>query len=251
MEHWLYSKDGFSKYDTAESTLFVWQRMRTQGHTIPALHYHLERLSAVSREIFGSAITLQAKEVEQRCRELLLRGNYSDKGIHIVEIRLEASADYSLRVVESSIYKKLDLRVVRPKAHLVELAGQALTLPTSTAQSVQQLLATIATANDCAIAVATDAKGRVWSVDGASPIVVKGLKITLSPTIESAEMLQAEKILRERYADHLTIGPITTEQIAAADELFYVDARGITSVSQCGESSYSDSIAYALSKFTK
>lgn len=251
MEQWLYCNNQITKYDTADEGLFVWQRMRSCGHTIPHISEHITTLKRLSEQLFGITISLTAKEVEESCTRLLLRGNYSDRAAHIIEIRVDSRGEYSLRVIETSIYKRLDLRVIRPKGHIIHFAGEGLELPTSTALSVGRLLQTIVARHDCSIAVTTDSSGIVTSVDLASPIIVKGNKITLSPTIQTPEFRQLTAVIQARYPQHLTIAPISTDALLQADELFYIDSRGITSVAQAGESFYADSFAYALSKAMK
>ena len=55
-------------------------------------------------------------------------------------------------------------------------------------------------------------------------------------------------MLKAKYGDNFSVAPITIDDIRTADELFYADSRGITSVGQLGESYYADSIAYATAK---
>lgn len=251
MEQWLYCNNQITKYDTADETLFVWQRMRSSGHTIPHIAEHIAELNVLSKQLFGISVGLTDKEVEDNCARLLLRGNYSDRAAHIIEIRVDSRGEYSLRVIETSIYKKLDLRVIRPKALLIHFAGEGLELSTSTALSVSKLLQTIASQHDCSIAVTTDSSGIVTSVDYASPIIIKGKNITISPTIQTPEFKQLKATIQTHYPQYLTIAPISTEELLQADELFYIDSRGITSVSQVGDSFYADSFAYALSKVIK
>lgn len=249
MANWLYDKatNTIAKHDNSDE-LFVWQRMRTSGHTITRINDHLSLADEVCITLWGKGHNISAQELQQNCTRLMLRGNYSSKSVHIVELRIEYNGNYTLGVIDTSIYKGFEMRLVRPTAHLVVMAGEHLSLPTSAALTTHRLATTIAQANNCAIAITTDSRGVVYSVDGAAPIITKGRKIILSPTIKCVESRVLKELLKAKYGDNFSVAPITIDDIRTADELFYADSRGITSVGQLGESYYADSIAYATAK---
>lgn len=251
MEHWLYKDGTTTKYRTDNRTLFVWQRMRTKGLELLRATQHIERLNRSALSLFGISTTLSTKELQDICRRLLIRGNYSSTATHIVELRLDSVGDISLRVIETSLYKDFALRVVRPKAYITECSAQLLESNTSASLVIADILRAEANNKDCAIAICTNSHGEIKYIDGASPIIVRGKEITISPTIDTLDTVIAIDALKQLNGMELTIAPIMVDLLSTATELLYVDSRGVTSVSQVGDRFYADSTAYALSKAIK
>lgn len=248
MEQWRIDSSGVSRYDTEEHELFLYQHLRAQNGKISNLKAHLALLNEASTTLFGAHVTLTEKEVNKACEQLLYRGNYSSSAIHILELRLQQSGKFRLRVIETSLYKGFALRVMRPKAMVAEGCNYPFSMPTSAALSMVDFLRLTALQNQCHIALCTDHNGVVTSVDGAAPIVVHGTTITISNSTSSAYNDLAVATLKTLPNHTVEIRPVTLTETLSADELFYVDARGITAVGSLGSTYFSDSIAYATAK---
>lgn len=251
MKQWLYTDNQLQQYDTDSSAPFIYQRMRTCGYAILHLESHIDIIQRATKTLFGKTLELNSDNIQDICKRILLRGNYPAAATHIVELRCTEHSQISMRIVETSIYNGYNMRVVRPKAHLMELSGEPLHIPTSGSLALLEVIRTIARADDGAVALCTDCAGNITAIDGASPIMVKGRKITISPTIESVETTLVTNALMAFRGENLSIGNITTAELATADELFYADSRGITSISQFENNFYSDGVAYAIAKQIK
>ena len=248
MVQWLIDKGGVSRYDTEEQGLFLYQHLRVQNGKISHLSDHLELLRNTSKKIFGQSINVPEKIIQKQCEELLYRGGYSTSAVHILELRIWQSGEHQLRVIETSLYKQFTLRVLRPKALVAEGYNFPFIAPTSAALSLLEFLRILALQQQCQIAICTDKNSIVTSVDGATPIVVHGTKVTVG---ENSSSLYTDLVVAalKNLPNHTTkIAPILLADVESADELFYADSRGITAVGSLGATHFADSIAYAISK---
>ena len=248
MEQWRIDSSGISKHDSQEQELFLYQHMRTQNGKIFYLKEHLQILNNSSLDLFDKPISLTEKTVCNACEELLYRGGYSSQAIHIVELRVWQSGKFAMRVIETSLYKGFALRVMRPKATVIEHCNYPFSQPTSAAIAMTDFLRLMALKNQCQVAICTDKNMVITAVDGATPIVVHGTAITISNSVISVYSNIVISALKKLPNHTVTIRPITLTEALSADELFYVDSRGITAVGSLNSTHYSDSIAYAAAK---
>lgn len=246
MEHWVISNGQVGKYDTDNRPLYIYQRMRTKGHQIPHISEHLELVNYAHNILFGAPTPLTAEQINNDCATLLKRGGYAESSTHIVELRYDGCQNYSLRVLETSLYKHFAVRAVRPNAHLFSISNLEIHLPTSVAITANELLCNMARRYDCDIPICIDECGMVTSIDGASPIIVRGKDIIISTTIESVELNMVIETLSKLSKYDLHIAPISIEEATNADELLYVDYRGVTAVKSLSEQYYSDNIAHTI-----
>ena len=243
MKHWQFSKDGgFREYEFSSGSLYVLQRMRTRDNKVVNAGDYLEILNNTFQSLTGKYTTLSIKTIEDTCSQLLTIGNYSPTACHIIEIAYDMDHNFAVRVVETSIYKTLSIRAVRPVAQMFYFAHKELNLPTSAAVTTNELFRHMARLQDADIPVYIDIDGFVESVDGASPIIVQGRDITISANIESVEALTLLEALQNIPNYHLHFGSISFADVMAADEFFYVDYRGITVVQSMSGHMYSDNI---------
>lgn len=243
MKHWQFSKDGgFREYEFSTGALYVLQRMRTRDNKVEYAEDYLEILNNTFQSLTGKYTTLSAKTIEDVCSQLLTIGNYSAKSCHIIELAYDMEHNFAVRVVETSIYKTLSIRAVRPVAQMFYFAHKELNLPTSAAVTTNELFRHMARLQGADVPVYIDIDGMVENIDGASPIIVQGRDITISANIESVEALTLLEALQNLPNYNLHFGEITFADAVAADEFFYVDYRGITVVQSMSGHMYSDNI---------
>ena len=243
MKHWQFSKDGgFRQYEFGTGTLYVVQRMRTRDNKVVYTEDYLDILNNTFQSLTGKHTTLTVKTIEDVCSQLLTIGNYTPGSCHIIEIAYDMDHNFAVRVVETSIYKTVSLRAVRPVAQMFYFAHKELNLPTSAAITSNELFRHMARLQDADIPVYVDIDGCVESVDGASPIIVQGRNITISANIESVEVLTVLEALQNLPNYNLHFGSISVSDVMTADEFFYVDYRGITAVQSMSGHMYSDNI---------
>lgn len=220
---------------------FVYQYIRTDGHRALQLQRRMELLDAASWRIRHTPSGLDAGEIAAAAERLLIRNGYPDFGSHILLLRSYGNADYILSCHGTSMYDTLSIRALRPKATIVESGGIFDGLPTSASLAANRLLSEYVATEGCRAFVAADGAGRIVSVDGGTPVIISKGIITVS---ESAVTAEAEIVMRafERDGRRTEIRDITRDELLAADELAGIDHRGITSVSECDGTAYSDII---------
>ena len=86
----------------------------------------------------------------------------------------------------------------------------------------------------------------MWSVDGTVRFVVKGNQITIGTSMETVEAEMAATALASLIKYEVKMDIITVDQALDADEIFYVDSRGITSLKSISGNMLSDNIANLL-----
>lgn len=250
MKHYLYTDGNISQYDTECHSLFIFQRMRTKGHTLLHTDKYIDIVNRTSIELFGTKTTISTKELENCCKSLLLRGNYSPKATHIVELRIYENSKFSLQVVETSLYEGFQLRVIRPKAITTLLSGDIFKFPTSALSATNETLRKVASRKE-GVALCVDNDGNITNIDGANPVAVFGRRVVLSNNIESVETNMVIEALKRLRSEDFSVENINIDTLTSADEVFFADSRGITSVSEFNGRFYSDALAYAVTKNIK
>ena len=247
MEQWYIENKTTERYSTDSQELSLYQRLRaTEGH-IMHLSRHLDILHSYADILLPQSPIPTAAEVEQMCQRVLSRGGYSSNSTHILELRLWQSGRVRLSVIETSLYKGFDLRVLRPNAAIIEGCSTALLYPTSAALECEKLMKIIARQNGCDVALAVQ-NGSVIAIDSTNPIVVHGTNVTIGQSITSAYTEFIIETLKKLPQYNISLSEISLQQAASADELFFADHRGLTAIGALGGRQYSDTVAYAIAK---
>lgn len=220
---------------------FVYQYIRTEGHRALQMQRRTEILDAASWQLRHAPSGLDAGRTAAAVERLLSENGYPDYGSHIVLLRSYGNSEYALSCQGTSIYENLTIRALRPKATIVESGGIFNGLPTSASLATARLLGEYAAMNGYGAFIEADSTGRIVSVDGGTPVIITRGLITFS---DSAMTVEAEIVMRafERDRRRIEIRSITRQNLLAADELAGIDHRGITSVSECEGTAYSDII---------
>ena len=248
MEHWIYDNGNLSKYDTTNNGLFIYQRMRATAGEVFNIPEHIELLKSLAAQLFPQVTLPSAEEIEQACSQLLRHGGYAYKAIHFIELRLYDNGQFNLRVIETSLYKSYTLRVMRPKVVLFDEYGDHIQLPTSAKLATFELLNLKAYMSGGKIAVCADSSGTISSIDGASPIIVRGREIIIHRTTPSVYTDLLIKYLEQLEGYTVIYRPINASELNTADELIYADHRGITAAGEIDTHIFADSIAYTVAK---
>ena len=119
-------------------------------------------------------------------------------------------------------------------------------MPTSAARAHTELLRKYAERYGCSCVICVDHNGIVGNIDGAALMAVIDREIIVSQAIESVEKALMIERLRERRHESVVVRDISIEELRRADEIFYVDVRGITSVSELEGEILSDFVANAV-----
>ncbi len=247
MEHYYLSNGTVGKYDTDQSALYAVQYLRTRGNKVVATKKYLNALDFHYAVLFGHESSLTASQIEELCYTLLTEGGYSSTATHIVELRYDANRNLSLRVVETSPYKHFTIRALRPKGYIFPITCHELTIQSSAWVAMRELMRQLSRAYDCDIPICVNSDNNIWSVDGVSPFVVTGRNIYVNPTITSVEAMMVYDALKELKQYVIIPTEISLNELLHADELFYVDHRGITSVHSVSKQLFSDNVANMVS----
>ena len=248
MEQWYIENNTTERYDTDNSELSLYQRLRATDGRVMYLNRHLDILRSYATILLPHTPIPTASEIEQICSRLLSRGGYSSSSTHILELNLWQSGRVRLSVIETSLYKGFDLRVLRPNAAIIEGCSTALLYPTSAALECEKLMKIIARQNGCDVALSVQ-NSSVIAIDNTNPIIVHGTNVTIGNSISSAYTELVVETLKKLPQYNISLSEISLQQVATADELFFADHRGLTAVGSLGGRQYSDTVAYAISKY--
>lgn len=248
MEQWYIENNTTERYDTDHSELSLYQRLRATDGRVMHLSRHLDILRSYAAILLPHTPIPTASEIEQMCSRLLSRGGYSSSSTHILELNLWQSGRVKLSVIETSLYKGFDLRVLRPNAAIIEGCTTALLYPTSAALECEKLMKIIARQNGCDVALSVQ-NSSVIAIDSTNPIIVHGTTVTIGNSITSAYTELVVETLKKLPQYNISLSEISLQQVATADELFFADHRGLTAVGSLGGRQYSDTVAYAISKY--
>lgn len=248
MEQWYIENNTTERYDTDNSELSLYQRLRATDGRVMYLNRHLDILRSYAAILLPHTPIPTDAEVEQMCQRVLSRGGYSSSSTHILELNLWQSGRVRLSVIETSLYKGFDLRVLRPNAAIIEGCSTALLYPTSAALECEKLMKIIARQNGCDVALSVQ-NSSVIAIDSTNPIIVHGTNVTIGNSITSAYTELVIETLKKLPQYNISLSEISLQQVATADELFFADHRGLTAVGSLGGRQYSDTVAYAISKY--
>ena len=248
MEQWYIENNTTERYDTDNSELSLYQRLRATDGRVMYLNRHLDILRSYAAILLPHTPIPTASEIEQMCSRLLSRGGYSSSSTRILELNLWQSGRVRLSVIETSLYKGFDLRVLRPNAAIIEGCSTALLYPTSAALECEKLMKIIARQNGCDVALSVQ-NSSVIAIDSTNPIIVHGTNVTIGNSITSAYTELVVETLKKLPQYNISLSEISLQQVATADELFFADHRGLTAVGSLGGRQYSDTVAYAISKY--
>ncbi len=226
---------------------YIYQYIRTDGHKPLMVEEHLRRLNDISWQVRRCGADIPARAVTEGITRLLRRGGYSDGASHTAALRLHFDGGASLHYHGTSLYEKFTMRALRPQALLFEAYAPHCTLPTSAAEAQTALLREEARTQGAGAFIAADADGRLLSVDGATPVAVRGREIIFG----SASLGVEEEwffATAERNRRRVRIAELHRDELPHLDELGCIDHRGITSIACCDGTFYGDIILNAVAE---
>ncbi|MBQ7856037.1 MAG: hypothetical protein IJ348_02830 [Alistipes sp.] len=225
---------------------YLYQQIRTRGHSALRVAEHCRILDAASQRLFEREFKADVRQIEECIASLLARDHYSKELSHIVELRLYAEGEYALFALETSLYADFELRALRPRAMVFSDDNPLYDLPTSAARATTELLRKYAERYGCSAVVRTDRNGIVRGIDGVAAMAVIDREIVVSQGAESVEKSATIERLRKVRRERITVRDISIDELRRADEIFYADVRGITSIAELEGEVLSDFVANAI-----
>ncbi|MFI3292738.1 MAG: aminotransferase class IV [Rikenellaceae bacterium] len=226
---------------------YLYQTIHT--HHLRALHLaeHCEILERYYWQLQFRRITLSRDQIADQIEELLRKSEVLEQLSTHVELRLYLDGQTSLKIAEQSIYEGYTLRCFNPFVTIQSYDNPLGDYPTSARRTAAELAhhQSALEGADASIRCGTD--DVVYSCYDSPLFCVKGNRLFASPQMASVERsLAIYAIQRCKY--EFTELPITRDQLPKFDELFWVDAYGITAIAQYGNRRYMAVIAEKISK---
>ena len=246
----IYRDGDFVEADHASQGPFVHRFIRTAGHKPIFLGAHLDLLAQAAEAIFGLVRTIDERECSQAIASLLRRNACAEHFSHVVMVRIYADGILEILFHETSLYDRMSMRMIQPKAISLLSHDTTFTYPSSATIATTTLHRAYAAGRGADVVVAISKAGEVLSIDGAPAAIIRNRAVTFS-TQAFAEP-EYEAIIEAATAQKRTIECriIHAEELLQADEIFYIDHRGVTGLAQYDSRQYltfsTESIARAI-----
>ena len=228
--------------------VYLYQTVHVLDGECLCLREHLAVLDRWSRTLFGCPGPQDAREVGTAVAAVVGREAPGSDRSKFVRLVLPASGSLRLEFEGVSLYRGYDLRSLMPEAVTLQYEPPLFDAPTSAREAACMLALQAAVTADNRAAEADieraavrtgvqavircDGEGFVHVCDEAPLFAVKGKKVYTPPAPPSVERELAYRAVEAARLPLLEL-EIGREQLARFDEIFYVDHRGLTSLSAC------------------
>lgn len=250
------SRDGEIIPGTLSDGAYIFQNIHTLGGKPRHTAAHIDVLRTAARKLLGMELQLTANELQRRIVNLTEACVVPSRVSVRVIVRLYATGTIEIACDEPSIYAGYVLRSLRPDAICLNIAPPLPSMPTSAAEQTRVLADAVARSRGVHTAILTDATGYVVS-ESAQPIFIVDGYNTITPPVTAAEESVERRLVREAVCKSgrpFVEQPISTADLATADEIFMADHRGITSIAHIGRKPYmsiiTDTIASHIENIT-
>ena len=227
---------------------YLYQTLHVRGRRPLWLDRHTELLARNIQELFGLRWAPDLRRLEAEIAALLDANRHPAAGSSFVRMAFTPAGDLLLIPGAVSLYDGYALRSLRPAAAVVNYGVPYPEYPTSAREAACMLALQAAVTADNRAAEADieraavrtgvqavircDGEGFVHVCDEAPLFAVKGKKVYTPPAPPSVERELAYRAVEAACLPLLEL-EIGREQLARFDEIFYVDHRGLTSLSAC------------------
>lgn len=242
-------RDGkIAEQGAARQGCFAYQCVRTLGYRAIMLDEHLALLDTASQELFDRPSAFADSAITAANIAMLLSHNgYSEQRSHIVALRTFADGSLEIECLETSLYDTLTLRALRPVATTIRAYDEAVQHPSSASLAATLLHREYARMHGAEVVVTIDIKGHLRYIDGAEAAVLIGGKIIFAPHATSPEyallMRAAAELGRKTECRN-----IEAKELLRADEVLFIDHRGITALESLASRRYADIVTERLAR---
>ena len=216
--------------------LYVWQNVRTEGvHGLNAGR-HLELLNAAAREVLGFGVQSDARGLESQISKLLSDNGYpSDGSFSYVTLRQYLTGEFMIVANEILPYRTRKLRSVFPRAGIVDYDLPFSERPSSLSEAAHDVArAALRRENpDLKCVLRCNGAGEIVSADGAPLFIIEKECVIAPPREFGSVEFECVEMAAAKSGLQFATEPLDRERILAAEELFYADHRGVTSVLSC------------------
>lgn len=239
------SRDGEVICDSFSEGAYIFQNVHTFGGEARHAAAHIALLCTTARRLFGIEVHISADELRRRIARLAEACRMPSRVSVRAIVRLYPSGVMEIACDEPSIYAGYVLRSLHPDALFVHMAPPLPSLPTSAAEHTRLMADALARTRGAHTAIMTDGEGYAVSESAQPLFTVSGYTVTTPPAAAAEESVERRLVREAALGTDLvfTERRITIGDLAAADEIFTSDHRGITSVARIGGKHYMSIIA--------
>lgn len=229
--------------------LYVYQNVRIGGGRPLMVDRYAATLRRAAADVMGVEADIDERVLSRRIADLLDKNGYPSDMAAYVTVRYYLSGETVLLGGDILPYSKVSARRVFPSAAVVDYDIPFSDQPSSLSLAAGQTALQHARAAGADIAVRRNSGGIIVSAGDAPIFIVEGRRvISSSASVLTADLeAVAEAVAAAGFELH--IDDITSETLAAADEVFFADCRGITALSRCGRNVYMHIIASRIGEF--
>lgn len=239
------SRDGEVICDRFSEGAYIFQNVHTFGGEARHAAAHIALLCTAARRLFGIEVHISADELRRRIARLAEACRMPSRVSVRAIVRLYPTGTMEIACDEPSIYAGYVLRSLRPDALFVRMSPPLPSLPTSAAEHTRLMADALAHARGAHTAIMTDGEGYAVSESAQPLFAVSGYTVMTPPAAAAEESVERRLVREAARGTDLTFAErrITIDDLAAADEIFTADHRGITSVASIGGKHYMPIIA--------
>ena len=196
------------------------------------LEVHATVLERAAATLFRRGWRADLPQLAAELAALARRERYPAEVSGFVRLELGATGGLRLKPLGTSLYAGYAVRSVRPDAVTVSYDRLLVEAPTSASEAADALVACAARRAGADAAVRCDSAGSCRAIGDAPLFAIRDGWI-----VGSLQPLSAAAVAVERGAAaagiRLADRPLLRSELAACDELFAVDHRGITALAHC------------------
>ncbi len=226
--------------------LHIRQTVHTLRGEARLIEEHWKLLSSASREIFGAPCTFSAEELRQRVEEVAHDEEFPNGVSGFVKVLLKSPSEVTLHGAGVSLYCGYAHRSIEPTTITLDYTTPLSNYPTSAHYAVEALATPFARQRGADLAVSVGNEGLVGGCDGTTLFALQ------AHTLFRSQYQSVEGDLVARVAQGMGLSlsrePLTREHLHSADELFYIDHRGVSSIRSCDNTPYMSIIAEQIAE---
>ncbi len=198
-------------------------------------------------QLYGRRITISREDIGAKIEDLVREcGHPSQLSVH-VELRLWCDGRTTLEIVQKSIYEGFTLRCFNPYATCQVYDNPFGDYPTSARRALAEWAHHKSVEEGADVSIRVGLDGVVYSCYDSPLFAVKGNVVFSSPMIPSVERSMVI-YAAQRCGYEFVQRAIRHDELQRFDELFWVDAYGVTAVAQTGDRRYMSIVAEKIAQ---
>ncbi|MFR9602866.1 MAG: hypothetical protein SNG02_03220 [Rikenellaceae bacterium] len=226
---------------------YIYQIVHTCRYKARHLAEHCEVLERCYWQLQSRRITLSRDDLSLRIERLLRESRVLEKLSTHVEIRLWCDGHTTIEIGEKTIYEGYTLRCFNPFAVIQCYDNPMGDYPTSARRAVAELAHHKSRMEGADVSIRCGEDGVVYSCYDSPLFGIKGRTVFLSPSLPSVERSVGVYAIN-RCGYEFIERPILREHLAKFDELFWVDAFGVTAIAQFEKRRYMSIMAEKIAQ---